>query len=409
MMETGGLGASEQTWAVLCGGLNMLRCFSETSIPTIVVSPQADDVTFYSRYCERRAVIADPAGAPDRAAEDLLLLADHLPHRPVLFYGNDATLLLISRNRDRLAARYRFLMPPSGLIEALVDKARFAALAAGLGLPVPQTVLSGDVSGPEDILERLSLPCIFKPRVHIGWSTSMALRGHGGRPYKALRADTPDEVRARYRALAGAWPDFIVQEYVPGGDDCIYSFHAYLDERSEPLGYYVGRKIRTYPRDAGVSTYLELVDEPELCALGLDVLSRLDFTGVVKIDFKRDPVRGAWFILELNPRYNLWNYLGAACGVNLLQIAYDHLLGRPVSLQKDHRTGVRWLSFGDDLRAFVRDYARDGDLTLFDWLLSLRGDKVYNVFEWRDPVSLAVSTARYCQALGKRLARRALP
>ena len=64
----------------------------------------------------------------------------------------------------------------------------------------------------------------------------------------------------------------------------------------------------------------------------------------MKIDFKRDPRTGSFYVLELNPRFNLWNHLGAACGVNLMRIAHDYLEGSRGPLECTYRTGVRWLS-----------------------------------------------------------------
>lgn len=399
--------------AVLCGDLNMLRCFAGSPTPTVVVSPDKEDLTFYSRHCRRRRVIADPASQPEAALRDLLALGAELPPRPVLFYGNDATLLLVSRHRDALAKFYDFLLPEQALLEALVDKAAFADLARQRGLPVPRAVTSAQAPTPEDALRRLALPCMLKPQVHIGWSASQAVR-RLGRPCKALRADTRDELRAAYEALRSFCPDFLIQEYVPGDDRCLYTFHAYLDREGRPLGHYAGRKLRTYPPDTGVSTYLELCDDPEITSLGLDVLRRLRFTGIVKIDFKRDARTGRPLVLELNPRFNLWHYLGAAGGVNLPLIALRDLTGRGRDAATDgpasaYRAGVRWLALDDDLRAFLRDYRPGGALSLPGWLRSLAGKKVYNVFSYSDPVPAIVSTGRYLQALRRRLAAQAAP
>ena len=52
------------------------------------------------------------------------------------------------------------------------------------------------------------------------------------------------------------------------------------------------------------------------------MLERLAFVGVVKLDYKRDPRTGRFYLLEVNPRFNLWNHLGAAAGVNLPLLAY---------------------------------------------------------------------------------------
>jgi D-aspartate ligase len=391
--------------AVLLTDLNLLRCFAGLGVPTVVVSSDASDVTFSSRYCRHKEVIA-PVSDPERALHDLLAVGRKFPHRPVLFYGDDATLLLVSRNREHLARYYRFLLPEPDLVEDLVDKTRFARLASRLALPVPRTVLSRALKAPEDVGAHLSLPCVLKPNYHIGWFESDAIRTQGGHPQKVLRATNADELHSMFHQMRRFTDDFVVQEYVSGDANSVYSFHAYVDRRSQPVAYYVGRKIRTYPRESGVSTYLELVNEPEVIRAGLEVLRTLGCVGVVKIDFKKDPDRGRFYLLEVNPRFNLWHYLGTVCGVNLPWLAYADLVGVASKPRSGYTTGVRWLSFGDDLRSFLRDYRPTGRLSWSAWLLSLRGKKVYDVFSWRDPYPSLVAVLNYTRATLTKLRRR---
>src|ERR1044071_3710280 len=109
--------------------------------------------------------------------------------------------------------------------------------------------------------------------------------------------------------------------------------------------------------------------------LGFEIVQRLGMKGPLKIDIKKDPSTGELYVLELNPRFSLWCYLGAASGVNLPQIAYAHLVGERLPCAKDYRTGVRWVSFGNDFRSFVRSYRPSGELSLKDWLTSFSGKK----------------------------------
>lgn len=391
-----------QTPAVLCGDLNMLRCFARTPVPTTLLSPNDHDIAFHSRYCHASRVIGSAATHPQQALNDLVRLGQSMPQRPVLYYGDDAMLLLVSRNRRLLSRYYRFLLPEAQLVEDLVNKTRFAILARRLNLPTPATVLSTDNLTAEQVIRKVDLPCILKPNSHVGWFDSQLIREEGGQPHKVLHAQSEAELKRLYDKMRTHTTDFVVQQYIPGGEDCIYSFHAYLDRQSQPLGYYVGRKIRTYPKDAGVSTYLELVHEPRLVQLGLDILQSMAFVGVVKIDFKKDPSNGQFYVLEFNPRFNLWNYLGAACGVNLPLLAYRDLTDQPCDLQTHYRTGVHWLSFADDLRAFVRDYRPSGELSWASWLGSLLAKKVHDVFSWRDPLPWLMLIR---QSLGQRFGK----
>jgi len=388
--------------AVLCGDLNMLRCFAGSDTDTVTVCTSASNVTLRSRHCRRRALITDPLRDSDQTLADLLQLARDLPDKPVLFYGDDATLRLVSRHRDELAPHFRFLLPPAETVEDMVDKARFAGLAERLNLPVPRTLLSSQVETPEQALNYLELPCVLKPNSHIGWFHSKLILEEGGTPQKALRADNLEEFRRLFTKMKSHGVDFVMQEYIEGGDDCIYSFHAYFSRDHQPLGYYVGKKIRTYPKGSGLSTYVELAHDPQIVQVGLEVLRKLDFVGVVKIDFKKDPRRGKLSLLEINPRFNLWNYLGAVCGVNLPMLAYRDIVGLPCEPQITWRSGVRWLSFMDDLRAFVRGYHHDGDLTWTQYLASLHAHKVHDVFSWSDPLPWAVAVGQASKNYAKR-------
>lgn len=400
-----GLMSNDAVTAVLCGDLNMLRCFVGSAIPTVVVSSREDDVTFHSRYCRAKRVIAEPRSNPEKAVAGLLELGRTFNERPALFYGDDAMLLLVSRHREMLEKHYRFLMPNRDLVEDIVDKTRFADLAERAGLPTPRTVRSTQMGSPEEVEQHLSLPVILKPNFHLGWFRSKAIIDQGGKPQKVFRANDLAELKHLYGKIQEFTHDFIIQEYIAGGDDCIFSFHTYLDQSSTPLAYYVGRKIRTYPKDSGVSTYLKLVKQPEVVEAGLDILKRLNLVGPVKIDFKKDASRNRLYLLELNARFNLWNYLGAISGINLPVIAYADLLGRQRAQPKDYNTSYRWLSFGNDFRAFLRDYHPDGDLSWGRWLLSFKARKIYDIFAWSDPYPFAASILDYFKALFTRWAK----
>lgn len=381
--------------AIICGNLNLIRCFADTSLTPALVTWDANNLALHSRYARRQVLIANPDIDPQRALEDFITIGQVLPHRPALFYDDEAMLLFTSRHRDVLEKHFRFLIPDPQLVEDLTNKVRFAALAERLNLPVPRTLLSRQTPSARAAAATLDLPCIFKPISHVGWYDTDIVQQAGAKPFKALLASTPDQFDRLWDQMTRYSPDFVIQEYIPGADNCIYSFHAYLDRNSRPLGHYVGRKLRTYPKVSGISTYLELVHEPQVQQLALEILAKMNFVGPVKLDFKKDHLRNRFYLLEINARFSLWNYLGAACGINLPHIAYLDLHDRAPQPSTSYRTNIRWLSFDNDLRAFLRDYRPDGDLSLPRWLWSLRGRKVYNVFSWRDPLPAAVRLLRY--------------
>jgi predicted ATP-grasp superfamily ATP-dependent carboligase len=135
-----------------------------------------------------------------------------------------------------------------------------------------------------------------------------------------------------------------------------------------------------------MSSFLELAHNDELAAIGRDIAGRVPLKGVFKIDFKRDPDTGRYYLLEINARYNLWHHMAAKNGINLPQIAYDYLVhdARPAALR--YRTTVRWLCLRLDFRA-CRELVSRGELSVGGWLRSLVASrKVYDLFSWTDPL-----------------------
>jgi predicted ATP-grasp superfamily ATP-dependent carboligase len=191
------------------------------------------------------------------------------------------------------------------------------------------------------------------------------------------------------------------QEYVPGGDDAIWSFHGFAAPGGEVLASFVGRKIRTYPALTGDSSYLRLARDEGLEALGRGISARLGLAGIFKMDFKRAP-DGRCRLLEINTRFNLWHYLGAVNGVNLPEVAFNYLTSGKRPEELTARSRYRWLSLREDWRAH-----KEGQVSLVDWLHSLAYmPKVYEMFAWTDPMPFVrYWTARIRSALSRRMPR----
>jgi D-aspartate ligase len=403
--EGGVFGPVPYRVVLACGGLSLLRCFTGLAVPIVIADSDPESLTLHSRYARNRRMIASATREPAQAVKDLVAIGKTFTERPMLAFDNESMLLLVSRYRDVLSRYYRFLLPDAELIEDVCCKLRFAMLAQRLDLPVPRSIVPGPDTDIDEIARQIGLPCVLKPTSHTGRFHREVLQHEHAHAYKVLRADTLEDLRLKFGRMRTYCDAFVIQEYIPGGDDCLYSFHAYLDQKSSPLGFFVGRKIRTCPRDSGFSSYLELVHEPEIAWLGLSALRKMNLVGPVKLDFKKDPVHNRYYLLECNARFTLWNYLGAASGINLPRLALASLHEEPVAMVTGYRTDIRWFSFGIDFRAFLREYHPDGDWTWLQWLWSLNSRKVYDVFSWRDPWPWIVCASRYLEANWRKVTR----
>lgn len=384
--------------AVIIGDLNMLRSFKKRDIPTLLLVSNGMDITRFSRYCHEWKVIPSMDHEKD-IVEALVEIGKTEGNRPVLYYGEDAMLFIVSRNRDILQKYFRFFLPEENLIEDCTNKSRFSSLAKKYDLPIPKQVISDDI---DSVLDVLDFPLIIKPSAKSKWhSMHTAKNLFGGKPSKMIVANNVDELQRAASIIHQYDDQFVVQEYINGGEDCIYSYHTYINQEGNRTGWYVGKKIRTYPHIGGESTYIELVDDDEVARIGQDVLDKLGVRGVVKIDFKKDSINGKLYLLELNLRFNLWNYLGSESGINLPEIVYKDLCGIDYSYPDTYRKGLRWLSFGGDFRGFLHDYRKHG-ITTFQWASSFLTSKVYDVFSWSDPYPFIVRMARRGKGLMRR-------
>jgi predicted ATP-grasp superfamily ATP-dependent carboligase len=346
--------------AVVMGDVDMVRALGLAGIDSAFFGTPHAPARF-SRHV--RAVLRPIAGwerEPERRDEllqALLRFARLQPEPPVLYPQTDATLLLASRHRDALAPAFRLSLADAGLIEQLVDKGRFQTLAESHGLPVPAAERFHPLPAQPPPQLSLSFPVIVKPAVRVGSWLTLA---------KAIRVDGSGEWHERWGELARLDTEVLVQQLIPGPECAIESYHAYIDQRGAVAGEFTGRKIRTYPAQYGNSTSVEITDAEDVARLGRETLRKLGLRGVAKVDFKRDE-QGRLYLLEVNPRFNLWHHPAAVGGVNLPALVHADLTGSP--RPNGHRAvrAVAWCQPLVDLRA-----AYESGMSPLEWLLWAR-------------------------------------
>ena len=395
-----------QQVAVVIGGLTLVRCLGQAGIPFIAVTATGDSrdrFIQHSRRCRQGVVTADPKTNPQQVLADLIEIGKRQKTRSPLYYGKDQDQRLVSENREELSKYYDFLMPDAETMDICLDKTKFTEYCRTNGMPMPETY------SEQETVERLrnktpwTFPLALKPSSHVTWFESPIIKALKGVQYKALILHNVEELEKLVGAMQLERIPFLVQHYIAGGDDRIFSFHTFLDRESNPLGYFVGRKIRTFPPTTGESTYLQLAENDELVELALRLLKRIRFVGPLKMDFKQDANDGKFYLLEINARYNLWHYLGAVSGINLPAAAFAYLSGQPVpAMPRKYRTDIKWLHFRYDVRAFLA-YRRKGELSFIRWIGSLMGPKVYAKFAWNDPMPSVVAVSGFVGNRVKRL------
>jgi len=82
-----------------------------------------------------------------------------------------------------------------------------------------------------------------------------------------------------------------------------------------------------------------------------------------------------------------------------------HQTSQPVPPQAQPSHRARWISFGNDVRTLVREYAARGDLRVADVLDTYLKPKVYEIFAWDDPMPMVAHVAQSIRQRWRRLER----
>lgn len=391
--------------AVVLGDLSLIWPLGMAKIPIILLTADPNDVAIRSRYVAAHRLIpgfeeANIEGAAARIVEIGSGLSGALGRKVPLYYSSDKHLELIYRHRRALEEHYLLALNDDDLAWSLHDKESFARLVERAGVLAPKTFRPGADFALG--LAELREPLLVKPRRKATWKAIQRalFDGRGKARVFATRAELL--AHPGFGRHAG---DVIVQEYIPGGNRHLLSFHGFADAESRILASFCGRKIRTFPALAGESALIELTRDARVDGAGREIVAILGLKGPFKIDFIEDARTGALLALEINARYTLWNRLGAAHGVNLPAIAYDHLVyGRSPAAPANYEPRYRWMNGYRDYLA-VRE--ERGCVGLGAWAASLVDPRVlHETFAWRDPTPFVAWASGFLRARVRKWHRR---
>jgi D-aspartate ligase len=391
--------------ACVIGDVSMVRALGRRGIPVAVATAESGSSLIRSRYCHTvvptPSFVDDPVGAVGQLAA----WARQQQDPPVLFYQGDHDLLAVSRLRDRLLPHLRCVLPPAELVEDLVDKLRFADLAQRLSLPVPPTLTLRREAGGVEARGWNHFPCVLKPAMRTRWFGSTLQQRATASTQKAVRVENRSELELLLPLIEAHETDFVLQAAVEGGEERILSYHAYVRPGGELVAEFTGKMIRTAPRRYGLSTYVEITDDREMKRLGRMLIERLEFSGVLKMDWKQDERDGRLYLLEINPRFSLWHHLATVAGLCLPELVYRDCLEPGSAKAEPLQTGARWLSLHADRRA-LREHCASGELSVARWLWQLVTADVNEDFALSDPMPglvdlFDIAKRKFSRALGR--------
>jgi D-aspartate ligase len=358
-------------------GLGIVRSLGRRGVDVLVI----DDERSISR-CSRYATATVRTGElreEETTVQTLLEIGERYDLDGwVVFPTREETVVALSRHRERLISRFRIPTPPWEVVKWAWDKRNTYAAAAELGIATPRTWRIGSAQELDAIDG--DPPFAVKPAIK-----ERFLYATGA---KAWRADTRAELAERFGAAAkliGA-EEVIVQELIPGSGEAQLAYCAFVRD-GRPSASMVVRRLRQHPPLFGrASTFVQTIEHPELEELSQRFLRKINYHGLVELEYKHDTRDGQIKLLDVNAR--TWGYhsLGQRAGVDFPYLQYADQLSLPAP-EGPRRAppGVSWVRLATDVPTALALLAR-GELDWREYLRSLRVANAESVFSRDDPL-----------------------
>jgi predicted ATP-grasp superfamily ATP-dependent carboligase len=305
-------------------GLAAIRSLGRAGVRVLAVDHRPSALGFRSRY-------AEPFVCPDPRTDETRFVAFiRALDEVVVFPTHDEALNAIARHLGDLRVLAPF--PAWDLLERVQSKRSQLEQAEAEGIDTPRTRFPDSAREARKTAEELGLPALVKPEHPVGFKQRFRRQ--------AFRCDSLREVEDGYARAEEFAP--MVQEFVPGGDDTLYTVGSYLARDGRPLGVFCGRKLRQTPRGIGTCRVGEALWVDEVVDAALRLLRAYGYFGLSQVEFKQDARDGRFKLMEINPRLWQWHGLAAACGVDLPRIAYADLVGDAPPDASMDGFGKRW-------------------------------------------------------------------
>lgn len=303
--------------------------------------------------------------------EFFLRVAQTIGTRPILLAVTDWTAMFVDEYADRLEERYTFPRAAAGALETLVSKWGTFGAAKRLGIPTPATWLPRTRREVLDFVQNARFPIVVKA----------ADPAASQPPAKAI-VDDAEELLKVFDSTDPQEPNVIFQEYVPGGSDAVWMCNAYFDAAARCRAAYTGRKLRQV-NDTGIASLAVTESNPTVADQTRRLLEGMGYRGLAGVGYKYDPRDGQYKLLDVNARMSgVFRLFSAKNGMDVVRLCYLDLTGQPLP-HFDVSPGRKWM-LETDVFAALR-CMREGKLTLWQWLKSMKGVRETHWYAVDDP------------------------
>jgi len=342
-----------------------MRSLGRWGVPVYNLDPDPWAPAFSSRYCCGRFVWDIDGARVEDSLEYLFAAARRIAAPCILIPTTDRTALFVAEHANVLRGWFRFQDNSPQLVRALCSKQEMYWLARAAGVPTAEAAFPKSRIDVVNFLGRARFPIMLKG------IDGARLWERTGKKMFIVR--NQKELLERYDQVEDpAHPNLMLQEYIPGGDDTVWMFNGYFDERSDCLLGFTGKKIRQCPVYTGCTSLGICLQNDAVDGTTRKFMKAIGYRGILDIGYRFDARDGQYKVLDVNPRIGAtFRLFVADNGMDVARAMYLHTQGAAVPAAKP-REGRKWIVEDLDTVSCFR-YWRDGNLTFRQWLASFRG------------------------------------
>lgn len=302
------------------GALAVARTLARLGVPVYAVVEDAYTPLGVSRYLTKAFVWESCPADPESFVKALSLIGEFIARPTIIIPMDDLSAVWVAENAAALAQWFIVPPVPPDLPRRLANKACLQALCAEVGIPSARSIVPHSFNDFRAFTESSKFPVLVKAAEQwLPMSDTFVT--------KAIR--TPTELFnlfENYNFERG--PRLIIQEYIPGED---WICHGYYNSEKNLHLTFTGRKLRSYPNDAG-STALGLsVDNEPLRCVSEGLLKAVAYSGIIDMDWRKDERDGRYKILDCNPRVGQnFRMFETGAGIDVIRAHHLDLSGRSI-------------------------------------------------------------------------------
>lgn len=358
-------------------GLSTIRCLGVEGVHTVAMDYSEEDrYAVASKYCNEKLIVPHFKKEKENFIQYLIDYSKKQSEKPVLIPCHDNYVEVIDEYLPTLKEYYYIPQTEQGLYTKVMNKDSLAILAKEHGMNVPETVEIGEDNFYEKIEDIIKFPCLVKPVDSPAFVNKFRK--------KLFIVNSREELDEVIELAQNADLEVIVQRIIPGFDDHMHTFDAYLNQDAKVTHWVTCQKLRQYPINYGASVYTVQKYVPEIYEIGSKFLEAIKYKGFAEIEFKKDAETGKFYLIEINARITNLNHLLYEVGINFPYITYREMIGQPLEPKGITETTNRafWYWYEDMLA--IRDYIKTNQLSVSEVFQSLLRPKTYSIWDWKD-------------------------